>query len=127
MCFDGVSFRAATRKGAKLLYDKEHLVEMISGRFEREVDPLHGGYVVYGTFPKYHYESPLFTSLKEARSHRESMGGTYLSIKRVTADGFLLASHVPVSEDDPGSFDTWEALAKSRLFGLIQSRMYSGA
>lgn len=126
MVFDGESFRAATRKGAKLLYDKYELVSQYeSGVLARNVSVTSlSGYVVYGTYPTGHYESGVFSSLFAARKHRDAMSGAYLKIKSIDPSGIILCLDVP-DDGEAGSFDTWEALAKSKIFGLIQSRMYA--
>lgn len=128
MVFDGESFRAATRKGASLEYDKSELVSKYESGDLASNDSLTliGGYVVYGTFPTGHYESEVFSSLFAARKHRDAMSGAYLKIKFIDPSGIILSLDVP-DDGEAGSFDTWEALAKSKIFGLIQSRMYSNS
>lgn len=90
MQFDGVAFRAATRKGATLLYDKAGLVSYLSGSSVKPTQSLLGTYVVYGTLPKFHFESQPFKLLSEARRLREAMGGAYLKIKLMDPSGFCL-------------------------------------
>lgn len=108
MQFDGVSFRAATRKGATLLYDKAELVKYVSGALDRRVAvSVLGSYVVYGLTLSGPVESLPCSTLEEARRVRAAMGYSYLKIKMVDPSGFCLNWDVPVPEEhDPGSGNT---------------------
>jgi hypothetical protein len=113
-----------TRKGATLEYDKDGLIKACEVSYLFEVPENlrmrhpHKEYVLH------HYGSglsELFETLSEARARRaywESQGVSYLKIGRVTIDGIVLT-------DDIDSPSTWESLARSRIFGLILSRMQS--
>lgn len=109
MEFDGESFRASTRKGASLVYDKAGLVRCVSGELEK-LEPVHQvvGYVVYGTLPSGHYESVVFRTLREARQHRLALASAagYLRIRMLDPSGCTLTSVLPESEESPGDFDT---------------------
>lgn len=125
MTFDGESLSSSTRTGAGLEYDRKALVVAEQAKSFPLPEGLSGKefkqYILYNRSTG---QSFAYSTLNHARARLVELSAGESSlvwrIGRVTPDAVILT-------DDVDAGFTWEALAKSTVFGWIQGRLYSGS
>lgn len=128
MEYDGAldELRASTRNGSTLKFDQQGLVRALDSG-EIPTPPVDVPY--FGKLDTYVLwaptgESVFCDTMSEARALRaeyeKDSPSCFWRIGHVSADGLILSDNIDTKW-------SWDSLAKSKIFGMIQNRMYVGS